>query len=131
MNKIIGFIGCGNMGQAMMGGIIKAGLAAPDNIIVGDLDERSLKKASENYGVKITTDNNEVAKNSDILILSIKPNIYPIVIKGIVTKYHIIAHMGGKKPSIICIPKAVPGTRHSKIENKHIFPIIGIPPNFF
>lgn len=83
MNKIIGFIGCGNMGQAMMGGIIKAGLAAPDNIIVGDLDERSLKKASENYGVKITTDNNEVAKNSDILILSIKPNIYPIVIKGI------------------------------------------------
>lgn len=83
MNKIIGFIGCGNMGQAMIGGITKAKLVAPKNIIVGDLNEKSLKKAAEKYGIRTTTDNNEVAENADILVLSVKPNLYPIVIKGI------------------------------------------------
>ncbi|MEY8001106.1 pyrroline-5-carboxylate reductase [Clostridium sp. Mt-5] len=83
MNKVIGFIGCGNMGGAMIGGIIKASLVTPENIIVGDLNEKKLKKAAERYGVKTTTDNNEVAKNADILILSIKPNSYPAAIKEI------------------------------------------------
>ncbi|NMM61812.1 pyrroline-5-carboxylate reductase [Clostridium sp. P21] len=83
MNKVIGFIGCGNMGGAMIGGIIKANLSSPDSVIVGDLNEKSLEACAEKYGIKITTDNNEVAKVSDILILSIKPNLYPVVIEQI------------------------------------------------
>jgi len=83
MNKIIGFIGCGNMGVAMIGGILNAKLVTPDNIIVSDLNEKSLAETTITYDIKTTTDNNEVAKISDILILSIKPNLYPIVIKQI------------------------------------------------
>ena len=83
MNKIIGFIGCGNMGVAMIGGILNAKLVTPDNIIVSDLNEKSLAETTLTYDIKTTTDNNEVAKISDILILSIKPNLYPIVIKQI------------------------------------------------
>jgi len=83
MNKIIGFIGNGNMGQAMIGGIVKAKLVATENIIVSDLNEKGLKDTAEKYGVKTTTDNKEVAKYADILILSVKPNLYPIVIAGI------------------------------------------------
>ena len=83
MNKIIGFIGCGNMGQAMIGGILKANLVTPSSIIVSDLNEKSLTQTSQKYGIKSTTDNNEVAKVSDIIILSVKPNLYPLVIKQI------------------------------------------------
>lgn len=83
MNKIIGFIGCGNMGKAMIGGIVKAEIVSPNNIMVADLNEKGLNEIAEKYGVEVTTDNNEVAKNSDILVLSVKPNIYPIVIEGI------------------------------------------------
>jgi len=83
MNKIIGFIGNGNMGQAMIGGIIKAGIVVPENIMVSDLNEKGLKDAADKYGIRTTTDNNEVAKDADILILSVKPNLYPIVIEGI------------------------------------------------
>lgn len=86
MNKRIGFIGCGNMGQAMIGGIIKANIVSPSNIMVSDLNEKSLSEATEKYDVKITTDNNEVAETSDILVLSVKPNLYPIVIEGIKNK---------------------------------------------
>ncbi|MCM0647832.1 pyrroline-5-carboxylate reductase [Clostridium swellfunianum] len=83
MDKIIGFIGSGNMGQAMIGGIIKAELVLPQNIIVSDLNEDSLKAVTEKYGINITKDNKEVAKKADILVLSIKPNLYPIVINEI------------------------------------------------
>lgn len=83
MEKTIGFIGCGNMAQAMIGGITKVNLVPESNIMASDLNETSLKHTAEDYGIKVTTDNNEVAKNSDILILSIKPNLYASVIEGI------------------------------------------------
>ncbi len=83
MNKIIGFIGCGNMGNAMIGGILNANLVAPSSIIVSDLNEKNLAQTAETYGVKTTTDNNEVARISDILVLSVKPNLYPVIIKQI------------------------------------------------
>ncbi len=71
------------MGGAMIGGIIKANLFSPENVMVGDLNEKNLADCAKKYGVKTTTDNNEVAKAADILILSVKPNLYPVVIKGI------------------------------------------------
>lgn len=83
MNKILGFIGNGNMGRAMMGGIINAGLFKPENIIVSDINEKSLKEVKEEHGVKTTVDNKDVAKEADIIILSVKPNLYPLIISGI------------------------------------------------
>lgn len=83
MNKIIGFIGSGNMGNAMIGGIVSSKLVPSDNIIVADLNEKQLAKVKETYGVNTTTDNLDVAKKADIIVLSIKPHIYPIVIEGI------------------------------------------------
>lgn len=83
MEKIFGFIGSGNMGSAMIGGMLKNGVAKKENVYVGDLSEASLKKVKDEFGINVTTDNTEVAKKADILILSVKPHIYPIVINGI------------------------------------------------
>lgn len=83
MNKTIGFIGAGNMGQAMIGGIVSSKLTMPENIIVSDLSDDNLLKARENFGVKTTKKNIDAAKDSDILVLSVKPNIYSIVINEI------------------------------------------------
>ena len=83
MNKTIGFIGCGNMCKAIIGGIVKANIVSPSSIIASGLKEKNLSETAEKYGIKTTTDNKEVAKNSDVLVLSVKPNIYPTVIKEI------------------------------------------------
>ncbi|MFD3158530.1 pyrroline-5-carboxylate reductase [Haloimpatiens sp. FM7330] len=83
MSKVVGFIGCGNMGGAMMRGLVKSKLVSPQNIIVGDLNEKRLEQVKKEFGVEITTDNKEVAKKADILILSVKPNIYKIVVDTI------------------------------------------------
>ncbi len=83
MNKRIGFIGSGNMGEAMIAGIIKSKLMSGSDIIVSDLDEKKLKNMANLYKVETTVDSKEVAQKADIVVLSVKPNIYDIVLKSI------------------------------------------------
>ncbi|MGR5980553.1 pyrroline-5-carboxylate reductase [Bacillus cereus] len=83
MDKQIGFIGCGNMGMAMIGGMLNKKIVSSNHIICSDLNTANLKNASEKYGLTTTTDNNKVAKNADILILSIKPDLYASIINEI------------------------------------------------
>ena len=82
MNKKIGFIGCGNMGGAMLEGILKAGLVEKENIFCSAKSESSRKNISEKFGVNVG-ENIDVAKNSDILILAVKPHFFSEVIKEI------------------------------------------------
>ncbi len=51
----------------MIGGIIKASLTAKENIYVSDINEASLNKMKESYGVNTTTDV-ELAKECDIIV---------------------------------------------------------------
>lgn len=80
MSKIIGFIGCGNMAQAMIGGIVKSKLMSGENIMASARSDKSLSLAKNQFGIKVTKDNKEVAKNSNILFLAVKPNMYSAVI---------------------------------------------------
>lgn len=83
MNKKIGFIGSGNMGGAMIGGIINANIVSKESIYVSDINEASLATMKASYGVNVTTSNSELAKECDIIVLSVKPFLYPIVINEI------------------------------------------------
>ena len=83
MSRILGFIGSGNMGQAMIGGVVKAKLFESRDIIVSDRDQAKLETIQKTYGVQTTTDSLEVARKADLLILAVKPNIYPQVLESI------------------------------------------------
>ncbi|WP_050697363.1 pyrroline-5-carboxylate reductase [Anaeromassilibacillus senegalensis] len=83
MDKKIGFIGCGNMGQAMIGGIIRSGLVRPEQVYVSDPSAKNLEIVHNTYGIHITQDNCIPAKMSDILVLSVKPYLYADVIEEI------------------------------------------------
>ena len=47
----LGFIGTGNMAGAIMGGIIKKGLIAPEEIIGADIMPQSRERVKETYGI--------------------------------------------------------------------------------
>lgn len=79
----IGFIGSGNMGSAIIGGIINAKIAEPKSIIVSDINQSGLDLINNKYGVSVTTDNNKVAKEANILFLCIKPQVLYSVIDEI------------------------------------------------
>ena len=79
----IGFIGCGNMASAMIGGIIKNQVVAPADILASAKTEVSREKKKEELGIAMTADNREVAAFAEVLILAVKPFYYEDVIKEI------------------------------------------------
>ncbi|WP_297425985.1 pyrroline-5-carboxylate reductase [Clostridium sp.] len=83
MNKKVGFIGCGNMGSAMVGGLIKSGFLKADDIIVSTKTEASSKRLKEQFEVETTLDSATVAKESDVIILAIKPFMFKQIIDEI------------------------------------------------
>ena len=76
MNKKIGFIGCGNMGKAILTGILSSNEIERNNIYVATKSEESRKNIENEFKVNTTLNVNEVAKASDILFLAVKPNIF-------------------------------------------------------
>jgi pyrroline-5-carboxylate reductase len=83
MNKRIGFIGCGNMGKAMVGSLINHDERIADQMIVSVRTEESKAAILKKWPIKVTLDNTEVALNSDIIFIAVNPNQYEEVIKEI------------------------------------------------
>lgn len=79
----IGFIGLGNMGSAILGGILKQGNVTPGDVIVTDKAPVAVKKAVEMLKVGAVPENAMVAEQADVLFLAIKPQIYEPVIREI------------------------------------------------
>jgi len=69
----LGIIGGGNMSEAVLAGIIKTKLLAPERITVSDVKEERLEHLAKRYGVKTTRDNLIVMRESDTVILAVKP----------------------------------------------------------
>ncbi len=80
-SKKIGMIGTGNMGNALIDGLIRSGATQAENIICSDASESQLEPIREKYQVATTTDNTAVVKASDIIIYAIKPQIMATVLK--------------------------------------------------
>jgi len=81
-NKNIGFIGAGNMANAIIRGLIAAGEISCGNIFVSDKDEMKLAEFAK-MGINITTNNSEAERNCDIVILAVKPQIMDSVLEEI------------------------------------------------
>lgn len=77
----IGFIGAGNMGGAIIGGIVKNNISK--DIMVYDKNKDGLRAICRELNVKAAKDNKDVAKYSDILFLAVKPNVLYSVIDEI------------------------------------------------
>ena len=85
-NKKICIIGTGNMGEAIVSGLIGSGSSDPGKIICTDVRESTLKAVAKEYGVQTTTSNLEAVAKSDIVIYAVKPQIMAAVIKETVEK---------------------------------------------
>lgn len=68
----LGFIGAGNMAQAMIGGVLESGLIAKENIIASASTEETIDNVQNKFHINTTLDNKEVAK-ADIVVLAVKP----------------------------------------------------------
>lgn len=86
MNAIegrIGFIGAGNMATAMVKGLTRSGLYAPDQMLASDIDESKVRTMAESFGLKGSKNNRALARDSDILVLAVKPQVIREVLEEI------------------------------------------------
>lgn len=72
MSKKIAIIGGGNLGTAIAEGLIKSKFSKPADITVTKRNISTLQSLAKK-GVHITSDNNAAIRNSELVILAIKP----------------------------------------------------------
>ncbi|MBN1257484.1 MAG: pyrroline-5-carboxylate reductase [Planctomycetes bacterium] len=112
--KTIGFIGAGNMAEAILNGILSDQLVDPGQVSASDPSEER-RQVFQKFGCKVCDDNGEVASATDILILAVKPQVIEDVIKSFSKKI---------RPStlVISIAAGVSCARLEKVlpENTHL-----------
>ncbi len=69
----LGLIGCGNMGSALLSGIHAAGVCQPSEMIFSERNDTLVKEKEAVLGITGTSDNSALAKNSDIIVIVVKP----------------------------------------------------------
>jgi len=100
LNKTIAIIGAGNMGTALIRGILNAKLTGAKKIYASGTRIEKLEKLSTEYGINVTVDNKEAAKHADIVILCIKAS----VIRKVLDEMHKVLH---KNQFVISIAERV------------------------
>ena len=71
------------MAGAIIGGIIKSNLVESQNVIASAKTMTNLNKLKDEYNINVTLDAREVVKNSDIVFMAVKPNIFDGVLESV------------------------------------------------
>jgi pyrroline-5-carboxylate reductase len=80
----IAVLGAGNMGGALIGGILKAGVAANDDIVATTRSREHADAIAAKYAIRASARaNREAAESADLLIIAVKPNAVPHLIEEI------------------------------------------------
>lgn len=81
--KKLGFIGCGNMANAIIGGIIHGGIAQADDIIGSNATKAGAERTKTANGIEVTLSNTEVVRKAETIFLCVKPQILDTVLDEI------------------------------------------------
>ncbi len=79
----IGFIGAGNMAEALIRGLVKGNHVAAKQVYASAPRRERLDELETAYGIHVTTDNREVARHTGLLVLSVKPQIMDKVLREV------------------------------------------------
>ena len=124
--KTIGFVGAGNMAEALIKGLISSSIVSAGQIIASEKRKDRLVHMAETYEIKVFNKNYEVAKAADIIFLTIKPSDLPEILADIapeLTKEKLLISVAaGKTTDTILKGLKSGGLRHT-------VPIIRAMPN--
>jgi pyrroline-5-carboxylate reductase len=81
-NKTIAFIGAGNMGEALIRGLLAGKTVVPTQIIATDVRAERRDFLMKTFGVEAIDDNLQAVKAADIIVLAVKPQQVGEVLSG-------------------------------------------------
>lgn len=100
-NLKIGFLGAGNMAQAIIRGMLSSGTFQKQNIFASNRTERKLTKLVSDYGIQALTSNEDLIETCEVVILSMKPQDLPEAIEPMAASFnenHIVISLAAGLP---------------------------------
>ncbi len=85
--KKVGFIGSGNMGEALIKGLTAANVVPGEMIWASDVRGDRLKEIAGTYGIKLAPDNLQLVREADVVIMAVKPQIMAPVLREIASVF--------------------------------------------
>lgn len=73
-------IGGGNIGSAVAKGLVKSGIVRPEDMTVTNIVLDAVQPLKDEFGIRITTDNRQAIRDSEIIIMALKPYVGPRVL---------------------------------------------------
>ncbi|HEY4719777.1 MAG TPA: pyrroline-5-carboxylate reductase [Candidatus Methylomirabilis sp.] len=120
-DKRIAFIGAGNMGEALIKGLLAAGTVRPEQLMASDVRRDRLETIRRAHRIEIFADNREAAAKAQILVLAVKPQVMDEMLDGLrgaVVEDHLLLSIAA-------------GIRTASIEAKFAHPtrVVRVMPN--
>lgn len=109
------------MGRALIGGLVRAKLTSPKNIVASRRDAAALKELQKRWGVRGVTDNKKAVAEADIVILAVKPQVSKAVMLE-------IAPVARKKQLFISVMAGIPTSAINKALSTDC-PVVRAMPN--
>ncbi len=132
LEKAIGFIGAGNMGEAIVGALIRSGVSDPEMIYISDISKERLDLLGSRFNIVTMEDNVELFDKCQIVILAIKPQQMGQVLSQIGEKLIALT----EKKLIISIAAGIPMRKIEDIlyapldnESREKMPVVRVMPN--
>jgi pyrroline-5-carboxylate reductase len=82
-NRTVGFVGAGNMGEALIKGLVEARVLPGKAIRATDPRRDHLAELERRYGIQVAADNAGLVRDSDVVVLAVKPQIMDAVLREI------------------------------------------------
>jgi pyrroline-5-carboxylate reductase len=73
VQKKIGFIGAGNMGEALVKGLLSAGMFSPGSVLISDSNSKRAGELVKAYRVRRAADNADLVLKADVIFFAVKP----------------------------------------------------------
>jgi pyrroline-5-carboxylate reductase len=100
MNYTAAFIGGGNMGSALIRGLIAKGLPA-DRISVGEAVQARRIQLADELGVHVSADNREIVEGADLVVLAVKPQDLAMTVRPLA------AELAKRRPLVLSIAAGI------------------------
>jgi len=99
-NSRIAFIGCGNMGRSLIGGLIANGQSV-NSIIGTDINAEQRQTVATQFNIEVLEDNRQAIKDADVVVLAVKPQSMQETLQSIK------AELAQEKPLLISIAAGI------------------------
>ena len=110
----LGFLGAGNMASALIKGLLQARVVKASSILASDVRGDQLEQLKITHGIRVTSDNHQLVRESAILVLAVKPQVIDKVLSAVggeVRPQTLVISIAAGVPIAALEARLPPGTR--------------------